>query len=79
MILCLEFSVSRHVNPRVEIADAYWSFRPVTPASVECFVRGHLPGLQRDYGRAVARSAARLERLSAETPVLGFEVAHAPA
>lgn len=72
MILCLEFSVSRHVNPRVEIADAYWSFRPVTPASVDCFVRGHLPGLLRDYGRAVARSAARLERLSAETPACGF-------
>lgn len=54
--------------------DVYWGFSPVTPASVECFVLGHLPGLQRGYGRAVARSAVRLERLSAETPVLGLAV-----
>lgn len=63
-------------NPRTQRVslDTYWGFAPVTPASVDCFVIGHLPGLQRDYGRAVARSDARLERLSAETPALGLAV-----
>lgn len=77
MILLLDFSVSRHQPPRVSIADAYWSFRPVAHAGVDAFFHAAPCSLREAAGAALCarlRLAAERMRAAAETPVRGMEV-----